>query len=236
MSRSLEEERQKTVNILKEDIFTTVGATTGKYLDNNGNQVSNNAWNFTDYIRIEANQQYSISNKGITIGNLPAICFYTKDKAFISGEQLGDVYNKIVKAPSNAEYARLSYASANYKFIKIDSNEIYSTKKKKIGLWINGKPIYRSVIKIDINTNNANISTDILNLNIKELINIYGTSYHNTGSTVYRRSIFVSYSYNSTDVSEFSTVYMNNHYLIFRSRNLQLSYAYVVLEYTKTTD
>ena len=222
MSRSLEEERQKTVNILKEDIFTTVGATTGKYLDSNGNQVSNNAWNFTDYIRIEANQQYSISNNGVVVGNLPAICFYTKDKAFISGEQLGDVYNKIVKAPSNAEYARLSYASANYKFIKIDSNEIYSTEEQKIGTWIDGKPLYRKIYETTLTQSAQNIHTDITLNNLKKI-----EGYLNNGTQIIPLGFGNDGNYANVVGQEKRLLYLGT----WSGGTL-----YITVEYTKTTD
>lgn len=117
----------------------------------------------------------------------------------------------------------------------------YTQGEQRIGTWINGKPLYRKVIKvtsIDRSSNNYDVAISISNLN--EIVNIGGTI-KITNTNTYK-PITVIYTDNSNAIGSnysFSVYAITNSYI-------SLSYgswwkeifdkAYIILEYTKTTD
>ena len=117
----------------------------------------------------------------------------------------------------------------------------YTQEEQRIGTWIDGKPIYRQVIKvtyIDSANNNYDVTISISNLN--EIVNIGGTI-KITDTNTYK-PVTVIYTDNSNAINShysFSVYAITNSYI-------SLSYgswwkttfdkAYIILEYTKTTD
>lgn len=113
--------------------------------------------------------------------------------------------------------------------MKINSNLIpnsqYSVNETQIGIWYDGKPLYRKVITSDNNTTAMSISHGISNL--KQIINIYGGLMKN------------NYNYPLNNSSPYSaTIYDVSQQTI----NVRLNQAFstwllvIVAEYTKTTD
>lgn len=107
----------------------------------------------------------------------------------------------------------------------------YSSLEQKIGTWTDGKPIYRSVFDIStISSSNANL-VDLNNLNIKLIINLYGT-------------IKDTYNYEypipmSDSSSNYNVVFYNGRYIRGRcaiGSGASIAIAKVIVEYTKTTD
>ena len=111
------------------------------------------------------------------------------------------------------------------------NQKCYSLYETRIGTWIDGKPLYRKVFEININSSNTSIETNISSINLDTLVNIYGSSKYGN----YKRNIFNNYAY-SGSLSEWSGAYINGNTLVFRNYNLDLEKAYITLEYTKTTD
>lgn len=80
---------------------------TGKYVEENGSYHTDAALNTTEYIRVIPGQVYRLT----TYGNLPAICWYTYDKTYISGTKYGHAgiwQEDVFTAPSNAYWCRFS--------------------------------------------------------------------------------------------------------------------------------
>lgn len=121
-----------------------------------------------------------------------------------------------------------------------NANE-YSTTETVIGTWIDGKPLYRKVIKvtsIDSANNNCDIPISISNLN--EIVNIGGTT-KLSGMNTYK-PITVIYTDSSNAVGShysFSVYAITNSYISLSYGNWWKTIfdkAYIILEYTKTTD
>lgn len=132
---------------------------------------------------------------------------------------------------------------SNFKLNKdLLPKEVYSTDEIKTNkVWIDGKPIYRKVIKvtsIDSSSNNYDVAISISNLN--EIVNI-GGAIKITGTNTYK-PVTVIYTDGSNAIKSH---YSFSVYAITKSY-ISLSYgswwktifdkAYIILEYTKTTD
>lgn len=115
--------------------------------------------------------------------------------------------------------------SCNYINNKLLDN--YSTEEQVIGKWINGKPLYRKVIDCGSLPNNGT-KTVMHNIsNLEEVTDIKGTAL----STLYGTRIpfnFVGYN-QQIQVSTYAIQIDNK-------ADASSFYAYVTLEYTKTTD
>ena len=126
--------------------------------------------------------------------------------------------------------------NANIEQYAIDFNTYSTSTEKKVGIWIDGKPIYRKTIDMGSMPNatykyvNHNIS------NIDEIVNIYGIMRNPSNHTTTPLNMHgVSGIYGDNTVAvcradrERATVACNVDY----STN---NVAYITLEYTKTTD
>lgn len=110
--------RNKDGNLLwrKNDLTVTVNAVTSKnvidncilasYLNKNGEVVSNTSWQISDYLPCESGSVEVASG-----GTAPSICFYDKDKNFISGFNYLNTNPKTVFSPLNAVYCRWSVSN-----------------------------------------------------------------------------------------------------------------------------
>jgi len=102
-----------------------------------------------------------------------------------------------------------------------DDFNSYSTTEKKIGTWIDGKPIYRIVASI--NLQNYTSWTNLVHIsNLKRVINIYG-SLNNINIPRYESSSYFT-----------QFLYENNYIKVMCNGNT--GSGYLVIEYTKTTD
>ena len=124
--------------------------------------------------------------------------------------------------------------------LKSNANE-YSTTETVIGTWIDGKPLYRKVIKvtsIDSSSNNYDVTISISNLN--EIVNIGGVIKPN-GINAYK-PVTVIYTDNSNAIGlnySFSVYAITNSYISLSYGSwwkTRFDKAYIILEYTKTTD
>lgn len=124
----------------------------------------------------------------------------------------------------------------------INKRNTYLTDEVFTGkYWIDGKPIYRKVIKvtsINNSSNNYDVAISISNLN--EIVNIGGTI-KITGTNMYK-PVTTIYTNNSNAID------LNYSFSVYAITNssISLSYgswwktrfdkAYIILEYTKTTN
>lgn len=136
------------------------------------------------------------------------------------------------KADTNA--GAISSIQSNISGIEDNISTIteYSTTEKVVGTWIDGKPIYRKVVYYG-NLPNATAKSVAHNIsNLKQVITIDGVCFdgndgYYTLPLVYRgsdSSYNVQTSVNSTDIRMASSQDRSNFT------------AYVIIEYTKTTD
>lgn len=111
---------------------------------------------------------------------------------------------------------------------EVDDPNVYSTAEKRIGTWIDGKPLYRKVfkgnfsdqlpeyVKGDINTTNLNIDKPIKYNGYIDYLNPVPI-FSSIGRMIYLPSQNIMRVYN-TEQAYYQTDY------------------YLILEYTKTTD
>jgi hypothetical protein len=116
------------------------------------------------------------------------------------------------------------------KFYDETDTEIYSLNERKIGTWVDGKPLYRKTFYFKNFTLQSDVITSTGISNIKRVLNIYGNTYNGT------YSVPINF-YNAPLGS------MYNHYAFFRHSDNSIWFnffwgteAYITLEYTKTTD
>ena len=110
--------------------------------------------------------------------------------------------------------------------------DVYSTTEQRIGTWIDGKPIYRKVVYYG-NLPNATAKSVAHNIsNLKQVITINGCCFDGNNAyytlpLVYRgsdSSFNVQTNVNPTDIRMAS------------SQDRSSFTAYIIIEYTKTTD
>ena len=113
----------------------------------------------------------------------------------------------------------------------VDKKQTYSTDEIVVGKWIDGKPIYRKVIDCGAmpNTGDKNVNHNIKN--VSTFVKIYGFSVRNTDNASY------PLPYTSTNSSQNMGIWATPILVGLRSGNDRSNCtAYVILEYTKTTD
>ena len=82
---------------------------TNYYLDVDGNEVSNTSWYISNFISVFPNTDYFINK---TNGTNPSVCFYDKDKQFISGVAYRGAASKLFTTPTNAAYLKFSIVNS----------------------------------------------------------------------------------------------------------------------------
>lgn len=103
------------------------------------------------------------------------------------------------------------------------SGDVYSTKEIIVGTWIDGKPIYRKVLSMNISvSSNSLVNTNIAINDIKTIVNANAIGYDNS----YPNSTVSGIHYAGYDSNRKIMIIV--HYS-GRGNNL-------ILEYTKTTD
>ena len=113
---------------------------------------------------------------------------------------------------------------------RVCEDNVYSTSEKRIGTWVDGKPIYRKVVKIT-NPQTSNTDYVVVSNVIENLIKLYGYMKASNGA---------KFPVPQTDSdSTYSVVFMTTGGGLrgrFSYINAAPAEVYVVVEYTKTTD
>lgn len=101
----------------KETLSVTVNAvvtrniidnlTEGKYLNKTGAESTNNTWNISDFIPCEPGDIEVAS-----VGSAPSMCFYDKDKNYLSGIQYLNTNPKSGVAPPKTHYCKWSVSNS----------------------------------------------------------------------------------------------------------------------------
>ena len=106
-------------------------------------------------------------------------------------------------------------------------NQIYSTDETVIGTWINGKPLYRKIIKTSVKQGVQKIY-DVSNMNLDDIIRMNGSISQSEGSIVH-----IPYGTSSND---FAVVYYPKSSNQIEVNTTRAGIVNIILEYTKTTD
>lgn len=133
----------------------------------------------------------------------------------------------------NKENENLDPINFNYekRISKLEDNS-YSTEEKKVGTWINGKPIYRKVVEIPSLPNATTLIVPHGINNIETVTNFRGV--FGNGSS------FSCLPYTVATTGYFGyqiSIDINQTNLIMMTETDRSNYsAFFILEYTKTTD
>lgn len=76
----------------------------GYYLNENGEEIENEKWQYTDYILVDS---YDITLSGIS-GELPAICVYDENKQFLLGKKYNNEVSVTISSETKIKYVRFS--------------------------------------------------------------------------------------------------------------------------------
>lgn len=115
------------------------------------------------------------------------------------------------------------------------NKDVYSTTEIKTNkIWIDGKPIYKTVYQKTVNANITDSSTDLYSLLAYDSIWInYGDSFSQYGSNT-KTSSSLNYYISSSDTNY---SYINgNGVLVIQNKSSNKRDYYITLEYTKTTN
>lgn len=98
---------------------TSEGITTGKLLNSDGTEQTSGSYFISDYMLIKGNYTLTVSG-GTTSGTSPSICFYDKDKHYISGiAHNGHTFPHTYTTPVNAVYCRETIYNADTDTVQI---------------------------------------------------------------------------------------------------------------------
>lgn len=105
----------------------SLGIINNKYLTSDGTETTSSSFFVTDYFTIKGGYNITISGGGPS-GNAPSICFYDKNKTFISGiAHSGHTFPYTYTTPNNAVYARESIANDDKNTIQIELGSTATT-------------------------------------------------------------------------------------------------------------
>lgn len=127
-----------------------------------------------------------------------------------------------------------------------ESVDVYSTEEKRIGTWIDGKPLYRKVCQFnDLNTSNY-VAMAQVPLNVDyNLINFYGVTWRDSARTKWAGAFpYLAQNYWSSGpwIITITKAVADAYFIMAQGNsdnaiNKTLTFSFdVVVEYTKTTD
>lgn len=127
--------------------------------------------------------------------------------------------------------------SSETKEIKIRANQHnYSTEEQVIGTWIDGKPIYEKVIKVDITDRDWHIIS--FNTSVDTIIKLKGILYK--GDTNSYFFVVQGNTYPNTVERSFIAYHKNDNYIsyavLYDDTDLTTACLYITIQYTKTID
>lgn len=219
------------------------------YLGDNGVIITGTSTDrITPYIDIYPNNSYIVS--GLS-GSYSRAAAYDENKNFIS-EVLTNISGstRTFVTPSNAKYIVLSVANySDSQLIQLElgteatpytpykafeNEEIYSTNEMVIGTWVDGKPLYRSVVYIDNIASGKVIHPTNLSTNVS-IIKFDGYFYYGSGAFKFNH---VNLNGTTEECILLYTVNDNGIVIITENKNVSIPDAtgIVILEYTKETD
>lgn len=137
---------------------------------------------------------------------------------------------------SNAQLEKGTIATDYVEYKDFTNNDIYSTNEIKIGTWIDGKPLYRKVIRYSgsLTSGSNQIPHGISNLDNIVNKNCFIEFYSGSVKSIYGHGTYID----NTQFISISTINSTNVNLYIGSAwaNSFTNGCYIILEYTKTTD
>ena len=136
------------------------------------------------------------------------------------------------KADTNASAISTINSTISSLSDKIDESESFSSTEVEIGTWIDGKPLYRTVVNTGALPNNTTKTIPHSISNIKKITFLHGVA-HNTVTDGY-----IPLPYASVTSAQTCMVYAGVQNVYFTTQADLSAYleSYMILEYTKTTD
>ena len=136
------------------------------------------------------------------------------------------------KADTNASAISTINSTISSLSDKIDESESFSSTEKVIGKWIDGKPLYRSVVNTGALPNNTTKTIPHGISNIKKITFLHGIG-HNLITDGY-----IPLPYASVTASQTLMIYasVENIYFLTQADLSNYTESYMIVEYTKTTD
>lgn len=116
----------------------------------------------------------------------------------------------------------------------INMNTYSKTSEKIVGVWVDGKPIYRKTFYVDSLPNNNYTSIAHNIANIDELVNIFGTMRSSNYTTVAFNMVGQTALYGEGSILIIRADRTN--ITIGTTKDWRSNVAFITLEYTKTTD
>lgn len=125
-------------------------------------------------------------------------------------------------------------SNACYNAPYVNNLNTYSTDEIRIGTWINGKSLYRKVINFGTLPNNASKAYNIADLNIENLVNLSGIAKIGANDKYCFPLPFLT---PKGTLAEGISLYKNDTNIEIVAGTDRSGYsAYIIIEYTKTTD
>lgn len=120
---------------------------------------------------------------------------------------------------------------------ELETSNEFSLEEKRIGTWIDGKPLYRKVIKDEtVYSNSETLQTYNIQHGIQNIDTVVGYSAIMT-SKFYNTTYTLPYFYPGDGLMHTNAEQVTKDFIRFRNRTSWLNYnMFVVIEYTKTTD
>ena len=241
------------------NLFNKNNVINGYRFGSDGSLYADSDFSATDFIEVNSSTQYTVS---WVIQIVQCVCYYDENKNFISRNGSEKTFTtpsncKYIRASvltSNINSAQIELGSSSTTYepyidkeILVKNNvgvfekfyneeeinqENYSLGEQRIGIWIDGKPIYRKVITFNsIPSNSTSIIADVSSLNIDTLVKLYGALKHYQ-NTSYR---VLPMAGGGTDDIRID-INENNLRITTYSNWAGFSNNFICIEYTKTTD
>lgn len=118
-------------------------------------------------------------------------------------------------------------------FVPVIAHQVYSTNEQVIGVWTDGKPLYRKVLEFEAIDSNKESKQSVSDLHIDQMVEIKGIWQRGDTSLNWYPFAGIDTQFNGCTAAygkQEEAVY------VFPYNNYPVSAAYVFIQYTKTTD
>ena len=148
--------------------------------------IENNSYQYvTEFFKVNGGNTYTASQKS-TFMNSASVCFYDKDKNYISGQKYSQRLSFSITAPSNAVYARMSQATQSPNMTWMNSGsvayEYEPYKGNNYQIELNGN-VYYGKVRIDTQ-GNTYFDIDRRNIGMDTRVWTYDATYNRFGTTI----------------------------------------------------
>lgn len=106
-----------SINMLPNGTSADKGYASGKYLLATGAEQPSTAYYISEYFNVKPNTVYTYKKYSLPIPNNVSVCFYDKEKNYISGENFNYRESFQIITPANAVFARASQYIENQAFL-----------------------------------------------------------------------------------------------------------------------